>query len=85
VQPTPLDSLRAAEGFFVGTYQHSFCDLSFPWIGALTLRVCVATYTTVRIAMPVLSPELLVTAIQLVCYFCTALGVAFAFVFGVRA
>ena len=35
--------------------------------------------------MPVLSHEQLITAVELVCYFCTAIGVAFTFLFGVRA
>jgi hypothetical protein len=34
--------------------------------------------------MPVLSHEILVTAIEMVCYFCTAIGVAFTFLFAVR-
>jgi hypothetical protein len=35
--------------------------------------------------MPVLSHELLLTAVELVCYFCTTIGVVFAFLFTVRA
>ena len=31
--------------------------------------------------MPVYSHELLLTAIEMVCYFCTAIGVAFTFLF----
>ncbi len=35
--------------------------------------------------MPVLSHELLLTAIEVVCYFCTAVGVAFTFLVATRA
>jgi hypothetical protein len=34
--------------------------------------------------MPIFSHELLITAVEMVCYFCTAIGVMFAFLFGVR-
>jgi hypothetical protein len=35
-------------------------------------------------AMPALSHELLITAVELVCYFCTAIGVALTFFFAAR-
>ena len=34
---------------------------------------------------PLLSHELLITAVELVCYFCTAIGVVFAFLFAATA
>ena len=52
---------------------------------ARVARGRVLTRTTVLTAMPALSHELLVTGVEMVCYFCTAIGVAFAFLFGVRA
>jgi hypothetical protein len=51
---------------------------------ARTVRSCLNPYNHPP-AMPVLSHELLVTGVEMVCYFCTAIGVAFAFLFGVRA
>ena len=45
-----------------------------------------ATHTiTPTVTMPVLSHELLITAVEMVCYFCTALGVAFTVLFAARA
>jgi hypothetical protein len=35
--------------------------------------------------MPALSHEMLITAVEMVCYFCTAIGAALAFLFAVRA
>ena len=35
--------------------------------------------------MPVLSHELLMTAVEMVCYFCTAVGVLLTFMFAPRA
>lgn len=35
--------------------------------------------------VPVLSHELLLTAVEMVCYFCTAVGVACTFFFATRA
>ncbi len=35
--------------------------------------------------MPVISHELLITAIEMVCYFCTAIAVAFAYLFATRS
>lgn len=37
------------------------------------------------ITMPILSHEMLITAVEMVCYFCTAIGVAIAFLFTARA
>ena len=34
--------------------------------------------------MPVIPHELLITAVQMVCYFCTAIGVAFTYLFAIR-
>ena len=59
-------------------------DLSFQWIRAFALRDRAATLTTIPVAMPVLSHELLITAVELVCYFCTAIGVAITFLFAAR-
>jgi hypothetical protein len=35
--------------------------------------------------MPLLSHELLITTVELVCYFCTAIGVVVAFLFSAKA
>jgi hypothetical protein len=44
-----------------------------------------ATLTiALTVTMPVLSHELLITAVELVCYFCTAIGVTFTFFFAAR-
>jgi hypothetical protein len=53
---------------------------------------CVASPAAARIkpynrpntTMPAISHELLITAVQMVCYFCTAVGIALTFLFGVR-
>ena len=60
-------------------------DLSLLWRSRLAPRDRPPILTTATSAMPALSHELLITAVEMVCYFCTAIGVVFAFLFGCRA
>jgi hypothetical protein len=59
-------------------------DLGFQWKCAPARRGRIQARTTVPIAMPALSHELLITGVEMVCYFCTAIGVAFTFLFAAR-
>jgi hypothetical protein len=52
---------------------------------ARVVRRDVTLTIAVIVMIPVLSHEMLITAVEMVCYFCTAIGVACTFLFVTRA
>jgi hypothetical protein len=52
--------------------------------GARALRCAAIHTTTFNLTMPLISHELMITAVEMVCYFCTAIGIAMTYLFAAR-